>query len=57
MWKDEYLLSLRERISLYHKGANRSQGLPKIGDIVLVKDDNLPRAAWKLGKIINLVQG
>ena len=52
-----FINSLRERISLYHKGANRSQGLPKIGDIVLVKDDNLPRAAWKLGKIINLVQG
>ena len=57
MWKDEYLLSLRERISLYHKGANRSQRLPKTGDIVLVKDGDLPRAAWKIGKIIDLVQG
>ena len=57
VWKDEYLLSLREKISLYHKSSNRSQMLPKTGDVVLVKDDNLPRAAWKLGKILDLVQG
>ena len=31
--------------------------LPKMGDVVLVKDDNLPRAASKLGKTLDLVQG
>ena len=41
VWKDEYLLSLREKISLYHKSSNRSQMLSKMGDVVLVKDDNL----------------
>ena len=57
VWKDEYLLSLRERIPLYHRGSNESHRLPKTGDVVLVKDENLPRAAWKLGKILNLIQG
>ena len=31
--------------------------LPKMGDVVLVKDDNLPRAALKLGKTLDLFQG
>ena len=29
IWKDEYLISLREKISLYHRGSNESQRLPK----------------------------
>ena len=57
IWKDKYLSSLRKKISLYHKNSNGSQRLPKTGDVVLVKDDNLPRAAWRLGKILDLVQG
>ena len=34
-----------------------SQKIPREGEVVLVKDDNLPRSNWKLGKIIRLIQG
>ena len=52
MWKRDYLLTLRETLPLTHK-KTKSQILrhPKIGEIVIVKDDNLPRRAWKLAQI------
>ena len=31
--------------------------VPKEGDIVLVKDDNMARSRWKLGKILHLRAG
>ena len=51
-WKQEYLLSLRETSPLRHKGI-RSQlnRQPKLGEVVVVKDDYLPRGAWKLAQI------
>ena len=49
-------LSLRERILLIHKQPRTSySGEPKEGDIVIVKDDKLPRSSWKLGKILKLI--
>ena len=51
-WTQDYLLNLRETLPLTHKGP-RSQvkRQPKIGEIVIIKDDNLPRRTWKLGRI------
>lgn len=46
-WSDEYLTHLLQR----HKW-NRDLPQPKIGDVVLVKEDGLPPARWLLGKII-----
>ena len=57
VWKDEYLLSLREKLPIYHKGSTEIQRLPEEGDVVLVKDDNLPRSSWKLGRILHLISG
>ena len=50
-------IKLKGKISLYHNSSNRSQRLPKLRSVVLVKDGNLPRAVWKLRKILDLVQG
>ena len=52
VWRQDYLLTLRETLPLFHKGS-RSQisREPKIGEIVLVKDDNLPRRTWKLALV------
>ena len=55
IWRDEYLLSLRERSQRKLKsGRKQSNYSPSIGDVVLIKE-NTPRGCWKLGKIIELV--
>ena len=43
VWRQVYLLTLRETIPLFHKGSRSSiLRQPRIGEIVLVKDENLP---------------
>ena len=55
-WIQDYLLNLRETLPLNHKGP-RSQVLrqPQIGKIVLVKNEHIPRRAWKLAKVDELI--
>ena len=54
-WKEEYLMSLRERLPLMHKMyKNCDLREPKEGEIVIIKDD-VPRSSWKLGKIMRLI--
>ena len=47
-WKTEYLLQLQE----YHRLCNGDDSVhqPKVGDVVVVHDDNCPRGFWKLAK-------
>ena len=45
-WKREFLLTLQERSKCCAPRRNLA-----IGDIVLIKDDNLPRNAWQLGMV------
>ncbi|XP_071123445.1 uncharacterized protein [Mytilus edulis] len=54
-WRDEYLLSLRERTAnKLRSGRIQSKTPAKVGDIVLIKE-NLPRGSWKIGRICQLV--
>ncbi|XP_052764084.1 uncharacterized protein LOC128206005 [Mya arenaria] len=54
MWRDDYLLSLRERTQTHLKsGRIQSSAQPCAGDVILVKDE-LPRGCWKMGKIKRL---
>lgn len=39
-----------------HKWAKRTRD-PKVGDVVLVKEDNLPPAKWLYGKVVELHPG
>lgn len=52
LWRDEYLLSLRERLQTRLEG-NRIQpsSIPLIDDVVLVKEDG-SRGSWKLDKML-----
>ena len=53
VWKDDYLLNLRERRQTQRKvKGTRIQAAeePKEGSIVLLKED-LPRGVWKMAKI------
>ena len=54
VWREEYLLSLRENSHLLTEV--QSQSTSKVGDIVLIKD-NMARSSWKLGKIQHLRTG
>lgn len=45
-WRKEYLLNLQER-QKWHKIHRNA----KVNDIVIVKDENLPRNEWKLAKV------
>lgn len=54
VWRNEYLLSLRERTQTHLKTKKlKSHISPSVGDIVLIKDD-IPRGCWRLGKVIHL---
>ena len=57
IWRDDYLLSLRE--SHQTKLKQTRVGSPfsaRIGDVVLIKEDNLPRGSWRLGRIEELIK-
>ena len=53
-WRDDYLLSLRERTQYKLKsGRIQSHQELNVDDIVIVKDET-PRGLWKLAKIVEL---
>ena len=57
MWRNEYLASLREA-SPFHKAVkNQIQVEPRVGEVVLIKEDKIPRGMWKLGRIEKLSKG
>lgn len=51
-WSLEYLNILQQRI----KWADKTDP-PQVGDLVLVKDANLPPLRWRRGRIVNLYPG
>ena len=52
-WDKEYLVELRE----YHRNRSKSGSIVvTVGDIVMVKDENLPQGCWIVGKIEKLIE-
>lgn len=51
-WQTEYLAHLQQRSKWYRQKEN-----VKIGDIVLIIDDNAPPAAWTMGRIADVTMG
>ena len=50
----EYLMDLRE----YHRNGKRKATVKlKEGEVVLVKEDNVKRNSWKMGKVEELIIG
>ena len=50
-WKKEYITELRE----YQKNKNKIPAQQiKVGDVVLIEEEGLPRARWRLGKVHEL---
>lgn len=48
-WKKEYLLNISTRWHLPQRNL-------RANDIVIIKDDNLPRNHWQLGRVVENVQ-
>ena len=53
-WTGEYLRALRERHDLTYGQKERT---PKVGDVVLIKDDARNRGKWSVGIVEELYQG
>ena len=55
-WQENYLTSLFERHSTQGKCPSNPK-IPKIGDIVLIRGEKLPRREWKVGRILDVKYG
>ena len=55
IWRNEYLLSLREKTSYHHKERNQIASIPQVGQVVIIKDEKTPRRMWKLGRVERLI--
>ena len=54
-WEREYLLELRDA---HRYGERTSDASPlKVGDVVLIHDDNQPRGFWRLACVKSLIEG
>ncbi|XP_014356362.2 uncharacterized protein LOC106709163 [Papilio machaon] len=51
-WSREYLSNISQRYKWYHKGKE-----PELGEVVLIKNDNVPPAKWQLGTIVEKYTG
>ena len=56
VWKDGYLLNLRERNRLFQKHPQiQAKKCPKIGDIVQIKD-SLLRGTWRMVRLVEMIR-
>jgi hypothetical protein len=57
IWKTNYLTSLRERKQTEIKqNKNCKNDDPKVGEVVQIKEEKLPRGFWRIGRIQELHQ-
>ncbi|MCP4488180.1 MAG: hypothetical protein GY820_12790, partial [Gammaproteobacteria bacterium] len=57
LWSTEYLQSLREKFTVTHRHPRiQHPEVPKQDSIVLIQEEHLKRAAWKLGRISKLIK-
>ena len=55
-FEDEYITAIQECEYYNHKKFKNNEETV-IGDVVVVKEDNLPRMSWRKGQIINVIRG
>ncbi|TKR72091.1 hypothetical protein L596_019604 [Steinernema carpocapsae] len=54
-WSEKYLLNLRESYVL--KQGRTTNRTPKVGELVFLIEEDLPRNSWLLGRIESLIVG
>jgi hypothetical protein len=57
IWLKDYLNSLRQRNTYHHKKVRSSPITPAVGHLVVIKDEKLARGSWRIGRIVELLQG
>uniref|UniRef100_A0A1I8AFR5 Integrase catalytic domain-containing protein n=1 Tax=Steinernema glaseri TaxID=37863 RepID=A0A1I8AFR5_9BILA len=56
-FREHYLKSLRMRAQLIHRGSKHHEhAIPRVGEVVIVQDDNLPRGEWKVARVTEVVK-
>uniref|UniRef100_A0A1I7XEJ1 DUF5641 domain-containing protein n=1 Tax=Heterorhabditis bacteriophora TaxID=37862 RepID=A0A1I7XEJ1_HETBA len=55
-WKTEYLTTLRDTQKANYKQRRHGSTIPEIGDIILIKNELLPRGQRSIGKIVDTVK-
>ena len=56
-WSNEYLQNLREKHCLNMKPMKGEiTRMPRVGEVVIVKEEGMPRGSWKLARISNLIE-
>ena len=53
-WSQEYIRSLRER---HKQRIGKQTSYPKIGEVVIIQDEDRKRNAWKLGVVCGVIEG
>ena len=56
-FKSEYLASLRERHVYQSKKRGSQEEIIKVGDVVLMHAENVPRSSWKLAIVKKVLRG
>jgi hypothetical protein len=51
-WSAEYLTTLQQRFKWTQKRGNT-----EVGDLVIIREDNLPPSKWKLGRVVTVHPG
>lgn len=55
VWQHDYICDLTSKNQAVHNQTKRNKKEPsKISEVVSLHDENLPRARWKIGKIVEV---
>ena len=52
-WRNDYLTQLRE----HHRPSQKQGPTVKVGDVVCIKEDKVPRQSWKIARVQRLLTG
>ncbi|XP_065197167.1 uncharacterized protein LOC135828673 [Sycon ciliatum] len=53
-WRKHYLLALRERADAHSRKRGEHSMQPQVGDVVIIAEQHMPRASWKLGRVVEV---
>ena len=56
LWNKQYLTELFER-HVRNKKAQKAQVVPKLGEVVLMVEEKIPRRSWRLAKVVGIREG